>query len=195
MRWSSALLVVPVAFLSFGFTDCDQFTQVTVPATDSEPPLAVGSAYEAHIGGNWQPYGEPLAHRWETTAGTLYQYSAPEMKLLAAVVSSIDDSGAKRVRMTYVVKQDCCHLSGDTWSACQSTTSAEATLEEQVPTPSAGSQASSGVYAFKLIEEPTCPAGKRTKRLNFEFRVKAWDFQGNTSTSGPHRIIYNATVD
>jgi hypothetical protein len=38
-----------------------------------------------------------------------------------------------------------------------------------------------------------CPAGKQTRRLSFEYVVRAWDYRGNLQTSGPHRIIYDAT--
>jgi hypothetical protein len=195
MRWTPALLVVLAAFLSLGPTECNQYTEVTVPASDSEAPWAVGSAYRIYPASPSQPGSEFAGHRWETTAGTVYQYSAPEMQALAAVASSIDDSGARRVRMTYAVKHDCCHLSGSTWSACESTTSAEATVEDQVPGAAAGAHVSNGIYVSQLVQPQTCPAGKRTKRLNFEFRVKAWDYHGNQSSSGPHRIIYDASVD
>jgi hypothetical protein len=195
MRWSAALFIIPVAFLSLGSTDCDQFREVTVPRTDSQPPMAVGSAYRIYLGGQLGQFSaEALAHRWETDAGTLYRYSGPEMPLLAAVATSLDDGGARRARLTYVSEYECCRLSGGSWSACVRTSLAEATIEEHQEG-TVGSRVSNGVYASALMQPPVCPSGKKARRVSFEFQVRAWDFDGNQSVSGPHRILYDATVD
>ena len=82
MKWSPALFIVLVAFLSLGNTECDQFHEVTVPANDSSPPLAVGSAYQLFIGGNFEVSAEALMHSWEPDGGTLYRYSGPRICLL-----------------------------------------------------------------------------------------------------------------
>jgi len=194
MRVSAALLIIPVAFLSLGATDCDQFHEVTVPATDSSPPMAVGSAYRGYLTGNWSAWGDPLMHSWETDGGTLYRNGSEDMTLVA-VASSIDEGGAKRVRMTWTLQHECCRLTGTTWSACQTTTTPETTTEDQQQG-TVGSHVSSGVYVYQPIVEPAqCPTGKRTRRLTLDFRVRAWNFHGGQSASGPHRIIWDAPID
>src|SRR5262245_26131050 len=106
MKWSPLSFIVLVAFLSLGNTECDQFHEVTVPANDSSPPLAVGSAYQLFLSGPFPGYSvEALMHSWEPDGGVLYQHSGERIPL-AAVASSIDDGGAKRVRMTGVMHQD-----------------------------------------------------------------------------------------
>ena len=183
MKWSAALFIIPVAFLSLGATDCDQFQEVTVPATDTKPPLAVGSAYLNR---------EPKMNSWEPDGGTLYRHSGPPGDLMVATASSIDDGGAERVLMTWTVQQQCCRLSGNTWSACERNSVAGTTEDQQEG--AVGSRVSSGVYVLvPLIDASVCPAGKRTRRREIDFRVVAWDFRGNHSTSGPHRIIHDIT--
>jgi hypothetical protein len=185
MRFSTALLLIPVALLSLGATDCDQFQEVTVPATDSKPPLAVGSAYRGNQ--------EALMHSWERDGGTLYRHQGPPTDLLVAVASSIDEGGAKRVRMTWTMQSECCRLSGGAWSACELVAPYAGTLEDQQQG-AVGSRVSSGVYVAQPIGDTTqCPAGKRTRRRTVDFRVHAWDFRGNQSASGPHRIIHDIT--
>ena len=187
MRWSAALFVVLVAFLSLGATECDQFQEVTVPATDTKPPLAVGSAYL---------FREAKMHSWETDGGTLYRHTGPSSDWVIAAASSIDDGGARRVRMTWTYHHECCRLSGDSWSACERTDPLSGTNEDQQEG-AVGSRVSSGVYlAMPLLDDGRgCPAGKRFRRREFEFRVRAWDFRGNQSVSGPHRIIHDITPD
>jgi hypothetical protein len=185
MKWSAALFIILVAFLSLGATDCDQFHEVTVPATDTSPPLAVGSAYL---------FREAKMHSWETDGGTLYRHSGPESDVIVAAASSIDDGGAKRVRMTWTFRRECCRLSGGSWSACETTTIPGTTEDQQEG--AVGSRVSSGVYvALPVHDTLQCPAGKRYRRYDMEFRVRAWDFRGNQSVSGPHRIIHDITPD
>src|SRR5687767_4016137 len=97
---ATPVVAVIAAFLSLGATDCDQFTEVTVPRTDDRAPRAIAALWRdgEYIYGE---AGDPLEYAVRTDASRPF----PAMLALAA---SVDSGGGRAVRMRYDESRVCC---------------------------------------------------------------------------------------
>lgn len=172
-------------FMCFGFTDCAQFKEVTVPpaANDTTPPTIVNSVLVGRT------YEVPAIN--DTTD---YRLSGFDDKVVA-VSSAMDQGGVEELHATYQFIVRCCAYGGD---YCQSPRTYESTYED-TQTGSTGSTVSSGIYWANPIKPRdvvnrycTNPRFKSEySDVELRWRTEAWDFKGSRSSTGWSSIVYD----
>jgi hypothetical protein len=170
----NALFLAPVALLlATGATECDAWSTVTVPSSDSTPP----DVYDAIW---WESeYIEIKNHDQPLT----YHLAAGEEVL--ALGSGLDWGGTKKVTMTREWSWRCCTV-GNICSITQS--SATALTDTQPGGP--GSTVQQGMWLGQSVEVPNlatlCNAGWFPTFWRFRWQTSAENYFGVKRT-GPMR--------
>lgn len=171
-----ALLLAPVALLlATGATECDAFTTVTVPSSDSTAPELYDAVW-------FESEYEEIEHHSET----LTYHLAPG-DLILALGSGLDSGGVKKISMTREWSWTCC-TSGN---VCSTTQTLAAALSDTQPG-GPGDVVSEGMWLGQSVELPSanelCNSGWWPTSYRFRWRTTAENYHGKTRT-GPLRTV------
>lgn len=161
--------------LCMGSTDCDAYSDVTVPASDSTPP-------DTYDGVWWDGSYQELGSQ---NATVLYHISPGESVL--AISSGLDAGGVKKVVMSPELAWQCC--SGN---ICSNTTSLMASLSDTQPG-SVGATVSNGLWVGTEVKMPAaspCQAGWVLTSWSYSWRTVATNFHNKSRTSPLRRVVY-----
>jgi hypothetical protein len=154
-------------FLATGFTECDAFEDVTVPVTDSEPPVP--------FNGIW--------YQGDYTVLTFEQqpvlYTAEPGEPLVIVAGGLDRGGVRSVTFAGSSGMTCCRR-----RVC----STYQTLTEpnvQTQDGAVGSTVSNGVWASTGMTVPGCDARSTSGSWSYTWQVTVEDFHGNRVVGPP----------
>ncbi len=169
-----ALFFAPLLLaVTMGATDCEYFTDVVVPSSDSSPP----TAYD----GVWR------GAEYETirvSGGSGLTYHIDPGQPVIAVSSAIDPDGLRKLTTSTGVGWTCCQD-----NLCSHTGGLSVPhVETQAGT--VGSTVSSGLWYGIEVELPTCNPGYTLTSFAFTWRTEGENFHGGKVTSATHRIVY-----
>jgi hypothetical protein len=154
-------------FLATGFTECDSFEQVTVPATDTEQPVP--------FNGIWYQ-GEYKVLTFEQQP---VLYTAEPGEPLVIVVGGLDRGGVRSVTLTGQTSMTCCRRR--VCSTYQTLT--EPNVQTQNGT--VGSTVSNGVWTSTGMTVPSCDARSTSGSWRYSWQVTVEDFHGNRVVGPP----------
>jgi hypothetical protein len=164
--------------LTMGATDCEYFSNVVVPASDSTPPTAYdgvwrGSEYEI-----LRPSGN---------SGFTYHFT-PGLPVFA-ISSGIDPEGLRKLTMYTDSGWLCCSEGGGE-NVCSVAGGLSSPIVETQPG-TVGSTVSSGIWTYvEIASLPKCQSGWTLKSYHFSWRTEAENFHGGKVTSATHKIVY-----
>jgi hypothetical protein len=169
-----ALFFAPLLLsVTMGATDCEYYSDVVVPSSDSTPP----TAYD----GVWRG-GEYQVIRPSGSTGLIFHIKPGQPVI--AVSSGIDPQGLRKITMSSDVGWLCCD--GD---ICSSTSSLSVPIvETQAGT--VGSTVSSGIWTGQEVDLPGCNPGYTLESFRYTWTTKAENFHGGKVTSATHQIVY-----
>lgn len=168
-----ALLLAPVLLLlATGYTDCEYFGPVTVPASDPTPPTTYDGVYTN---------GQYVAGAF-TGQGIEY-HMTPGYNVLA-VSSAIDDGGVRGLKMNSSYSYDCCM--GSTCSRTQP--SSVARTDSQAG--GVGATVSNGLWLYSVVELPSCRSGYTLTHYRYSWWTEAENFHGRRVTGQVQSIVY-----
>lgn len=169
-----ALFTAPLMLLlTMGSTDCEHFSNVVVPASDSTPP----TAYD----GVWRG-GEYEVLRPSGNSGFVYHIDPGET--VFAMASAIDPQGLRKLTMSTEGGWTCC--SGNICS----TSSGLSVPYVETQAGTVGSTVSTGIWHAVEVKLPTCNPGYTLTSFGFAWTTVGENFHGGTVTSAKHRIVY-----
>jgi hypothetical protein len=164
--------------VTMGNSECEDFEDVTVPASDSSPPVTLDGVW-------WESEWIEL----EGPSSAISYHLAPGEEVLA-ISSAVDSGGLKKLTMSSEVAWTCCTiLSPVVCSATQSISAPIVRTQAGV----VGSTVSNGLFTGQGVDAitlPSCQAGYVLKSYRFSWRTIGEDFHGNTRTSQKHSILY-----
>jgi hypothetical protein len=166
------LLAPALLLLSTGFTECENFTEVTVPASDTSKPNTYDGVW---IGGQYVSLA---------ATGNSFQYHIDPGEGVLAISSAIDHSGVKKLEMYSGWRYTCCSGSVCSTSAPLSVPQ----TEEQAG--GIGSTVSDGIWLYAPVQVPTCSSGFTLSSFGFSWWTVAEDFHGNRSVGRTQSIVY-----
>ncbi len=171
-RTGFLLLASALLLLATGFTACEHFSTVTVPASDTSRPntwdgVWVDDQYVQLVG----------------PTGSVDFRIRPGQTVLA-VASALDSGGTQRLTMRSSFAWTCCR--GDICSRTLPLTQPQ--VEEQAG--SVGSSVSNGIWLYAEVTLPRCTSGFTLKSYSYWWSTEAQDFHGNRRTSRSHTISY-----
>lgn len=177
LRLSSlAFVVVALSPLLSGFTACSQFKKVTIPATDTKPPVAIGSYFVD---------GE---NHWSLSPVD-YVTNDPNADIIA-VATAWDAGGARRVHMDRYVEIWCSK------PGFGQMTSVTFFPHSATQSGGIGDTVSNGVYAIDTFDvahyRGYCRSGYTATEIYYQWTVRAEDFHGNKASLADNMIIYLA---
>ncbi|MEZ4399167.1 MAG: hypothetical protein R3B06_04065 [Kofleriaceae bacterium] len=172
MRKLPLFALAAACFFATGFTDCDDFHTVVVPARDTAPPIAFAGVYAG---------GEYVASTIAEEGVTYHHPGAPQV----AVSVAYDIGGARRVTMEHQSSFRCCDA-----SVCSASQPFLASGPSDTQAGGVGAHVSDGNYVFTIVNLPRCPAGTTLRSFWYQWRTIAEDFHGNTRTSPFMTMVY-----
>lgn len=168
-----ALVLAPLLLLlATGYTSCEYFTTVTVPATDAVAP----TTYD----GVWKN-GDYVAG---ALPGQDLEYHLSPGESVLAIASAIDAGGLQRLSMSSTFRYTCC--SG---SICSTTQPVTVPRTETQPG-GIGSSVSNGIWLYSTVQLPKCQSGFTLSSYSFTWRTEGRDFHGNVTGGQWQRIVY-----
>ena len=165
------LALAPLALLAAGFTDCEYFSTVTVPRTDTTAPSV--------FNGVWRN-GEYV----QSSLGTPFTYTIAPGETVLAIGAGLDGGGTRELKMYTTFGYTCC--AGD---ICSRTQPLSAPKVETQPG-GVGSQVSSGIWLYSSVKLPTCSGNMRLESYGFSWWTEATDFHGNKTVGRASSIVY-----
>ncbi|HVK72223.1 MAG TPA: hypothetical protein VM734_02845 [Kofleriaceae bacterium] len=172
VRKLSLCLAPFLLVLATGFTSCDYFDNVTVPASDRRAPDTYDGVYR---GSEYVILSQ---------SNQSFDYTLAPGVTVMAVSSAIDSGGLKKLTMSTSSASTCCN--GDLCRQVQGLTAPK--IEEQRGT--VGSTVSNGIWLYSSVKVPTCPDGMTLEWFSFSWRTVAEDFHGNRTTGEWQSISY-----
>lgn len=171
---SRTLALAPLLLLcATGYTSCEYFTTVTVPASDTGAP----TTYD----GVWQG-GDYLAG---AIPGQEIEYHLSPGESVLAISSAIDSGGVKRLTMSSTFRYTCCNGSG----IC-SVTQPVSVPKTETQAGGVGSTVSNGIWLHSSVKLPNCSSGFSLRNYTFSWWTEAEDFHGNITSGEGQRIVY-----
>lgn len=164
-------LLAGVGLLATGWTDCDNFSPVVVPATDTSLPITFEGVYQTS----------------EYVDGTVDQpmtYHLAPGERAFAVGAGIDAGGLRKLTMFTSQRYTCCR-----GSLCTSTVSSSVPQSE-TQAGGTGSTVSNGIYLYNYVVMPNCGTGSTLRSFSHGWFVVAEDFKGNSRTSRGSAMVY-----
>lgn len=158
-----ALLALAVAIPSFGFTDCTNFSDVTVPSTDTTSPEFVGTNIFSVPSGGSYVQGIHIGFFGFTT--TLYNGS------WGLAPFGTDSGGLQKIKVDKTIRKQCSGV----WTTVENTTLID---EDTVSGP--GDTVSNGRYLV-ITFRPSDHGASSCKRIELSYDITVWDFAGNAS--------------
>lgn len=169
-----ALLLAPLLLLlATGYTSCEYFTTVVVPASDTGVP----TTYD----GVWKD-GDYVAG---ALPGQEIEYHLSEGEAVLAIGSAIDSSGLRRLTMSTSFRKQCCNASG----ICSVSQPISVPKTETQPG-GVGSSVSNGIWLYASVQLPKCNSGFTLRSYSFAWWTEAEDFHGNVTVGESQRIVY-----
>ena len=166
-RLLAPLLVLPLA----GFTNCDSFTPVTIPASDTSPPITYDGVWD-------------LDYLVGAASPSSFTFHLDRDHTVLAVSSTLDGGGARKLDMFSSSTYTCC-----TKTVCRYTTPVSAPQTDQ-QNGSVGSKVSNGMYVYAEVTVPSCPTGYTLQSFRFSWYTRGEDFYGNRTTGKTQSIVY-----
>lgn len=155
-----------------GSTDCDAYSEVTVPTWDPTAP--------ATYDGPWASGGfQVLAGPGETAS-----YRIEPGQQVLAISSALDDGGVRDVTMYATTSYLCC-----VGTTCTRSDGTKRPLTDSQPG-GPGSTASNGLWVGTGVTLPTCRTGYTLASFVFSWQTVATNFSGVRATSKLHAIHY-----
>lgn len=159
--------------VTMGATDCEYYSDVIVPSSDTSPP----AAYD----GVWRG-GEYQAIRPSGSTGLTFHIKPGQP--VFAVSSGIDPEGLRKITMSTGGGWLCCN-----GNVCSSTSSLSVPIvETQAGT--VGSTVSSGIWTAVEVKLPSCNPGYTMMSFGFTWTTQAENFHNGKVTSATHHIVY-----
>lgn len=167
------LLLAPVLLLlATGYTDCEYFTDVTVPASDTGAPTTYDGVW---VGGEYVD---------AALAGDSLEYHLAPGQTVLAVSSAIDSGGLRKLKMSTDWGYTCCR--GDICSRTQPLSVPK--TDEQAG--GVGATVSNGLWLYTTVKLPTCSSGFTLRSYSYSWWTEAEDFHGNRTTGEMQSIVY-----
>lgn len=169
--------------MTMGSTDCENFEDVVIPATDTTPPMTVD--------GVWWDGEYKVLKASSNTDAIVYHLPAGETSVLA-ISSAIDSGGVQSVNMHWTERWECCS-SGNVNCQTLYAFSAPSTYGDyQLGEP--GDTVSNGIWygreAKKRQTVIDCPGGKYVKNWKFEWHTRGFNFQHDSTIGKTHTILW-----
>jgi hypothetical protein len=164
--------LAPAVFLAAtGMTNCQYFTNVTIPATDTTPPLAFSGVYSL-TQGNYV----------DSTTDSSFVYDVPsDTETYLAVGATMDSGGAASVIMSTSSNLHCIDGGGNSHLVFQN-----GDFQTGQQAGSVGQVVSDGIWVYEPVrfdQFDTCPNGWRLSVATYSWTTISEDFHGNRSTS------------
>jgi hypothetical protein len=179
--WSSRQVIFfgPLLLaLTMGATDCEYFSNVVVPSSDSSPPITYDGVWQ---GGDWQII------RQSGNSGFTYPIQAGEHVI--AIASGIDPQGLRKLTMYTEESWSCCSFGGGENVCSSASPLSVPRVETQAGT--VGSTVSTGIWTGVDVGKlPGCQSGWTLMSYRFKWRSEAENFHGGKVTSATHQIVY-----
>jgi hypothetical protein len=173
-RARHALLLAPILLLlTTGYTDCQYFTKVTVPASDTGAPTTYDAVWK---GGEYVEGAIP---------GQDLEYHITPGETVIALSSAIDSGGLKKLTMYSSFRYTCCNSS----NICSVTQPLSVPKTETQPG-GVGSTVSNGIWLYSGVSLPSCSSGFSLRSYTFGWSTEAEDFHGNITRGESQRIVY-----
>jgi len=168
------LLLAPVLVLfATGYTNCNYFSKVTVPATDTGKPTTYDGVW---VNGDYVEGAIP---------GQRFDYKITPGQTVLAVSSAIDPGGLRKLTMRSSFQYTCCNGSG----ICSTTQpSSVPQVEEQAG--GVGASVSNGIWLGPDVTLPSCSSGFTLRSYRFSWFTEAEDFHGNRTIGSSQSISY-----
>ncbi|MCY0988515.1 hypothetical protein OV203_15390 [Nannocystis sp. ILAH1] len=163
--------------LAMALVGCDYFYDVTVPASDSTPPVAWAAVYRAEV-------YEAISGGTQTPLS--FEVADPNLYYLV-IAAGTDAGGTRKVTMNHEFTRTC--VQGDLG---QNTSGLLAPFVD-TQSGSVGSTVSNGVWTGPLVrlsDYATCNPGWTLSYVAYEWTATAEDFHGNTATHGWARMYW-----
>jgi hypothetical protein len=171
---SRAFLAAPLLLLlATGYTSCESFVTVTVPATDTRSP----TTYD----GVWKD-GEYVEG---AIPGQNIDYHITPGEAVLAIGSAVDPGGLRRLTMSSSFRYTCCSSS----NVC-SVTQPISVPQTDTQSGGVGSSVSNGIWLYSAVELPSCSSGMTLRSYSFSWFTQGEDFHGNITRGSSHRIVY-----
>lgn len=172
----TALALSPLLLLlCMGSTDCEAYSLVTVPTSDSTAP-------DTYDGIWWDGEYQDLGSQ---DASVVYHITPGEQVI--AIGSGLDQGGVKKVVMAPEMSWTCC--SG---GVCSNTSSIMASITD-TQGGGVGSTVSNGLWVGTGVTMPAaspCNAGWTLKSWSWSWRTTATNYHNKSRTSPLRRIVY-----
>jgi hypothetical protein len=168
------LVATVLLLLTTGFTDCDSFTDVTVPAYDFDAPITYDGVWKG-------------TYVRSALTGNSFEYHLAPGQTVQAVSSAIDSGGLKNLEMIASYSESYCCNS----SLCyfQGPHSMPADYGDQ-QVGGVGSTVSNGMWLYSTVQVPTCARGGSLQWFRFRWQTWAEDFHGNSTLGNSQSIVY-----
>jgi hypothetical protein len=166
-----ALLAPVLLLLSTGFTECESFTDVTVPDSDTDKPTTFDGVW---IGGQYVQ---------SAFTGSSFVYHAEPGENVLTIAAAVDRGGLKRLEVHSGWRRTCC--SSTVCSISSPLTSPRVELQEGT----VGSTVSDGIWVYEAVQVPTCGEGWKLT-FGYSWFTEAEDFHGNITFGNYQSIVY-----
>ncbi len=167
------LILLSLVLPLFGYTNCQYFSDVTVPATDTQPPLAISSIV---VDGVQQNSFTPIQEVYH------------DLRFVIAMASIFDQGGARAMEMLQSAQVSC-----GRGSLGQTVFVDMAPLRDE-QTGTVGSTVKNGIYLFTPVDLAAyarlCGSGFTVREIRYGWSIRGTDFIGNTVSAPGGSIVY-----
>lgn len=166
------LVLLTLALPLFGYTNCQHFSEVTVPATDTTVPVMFSSL----IDGTQQNSFGPIHVRYR------------DLRYVVAMSSILDQGGACILEMTHGAEVECRRGNGGYIEFVELPT-----LRDRYPGP-VGARVSNGIYLMHGVDlaalASLCDAGYLAGQIDYTWSMIGEDCHGNSARMTGGSIQY-----
>jgi hypothetical protein len=169
-----ALAAAALVFAT-GFTQCEYFSQTTVPAQDADKPTIYN--------GTWK---NGLFQELRVDGATYIDHEIEPGESILVVGAGVDPGGVKKVTIEYAWSRTCCYADGK----CGIYSPPPGQIAE-TQSGTVGAAVSNGVWAYAGVEAPVCAPGTVSSSFDWVWSTTAEDFHGNRKRVEGGTISYH----
>jgi hypothetical protein len=171
-------LAATLFFCATGYTECQYFTDTTVPSQDSYAPVAYDIVWTGE-------YDAIVVDGYEEMS---YRMTDPHATVMA-MSAAIDNGGVKKIRQQWAVEYVCCDPSDNT---CTSESHQPTGTSEDAQAGGPGARVKNGMWlAEGVTPADFCSPSKQVDSFHFGWGTYAEDFFGNVKQTGSGHIYYD----
>jgi VCBS repeat-containing protein len=172
-------LAATLFFCATGYTECEYFTQVPVPAVDNTRPTNAMSVWT----------GEHEQLTLDDSADVHYVMDDPNQTVMA-MAAAYDNGGVRSVRMTWGATYKCCKQINGT-NVCSVESEPTTGHSEDAQAGSVGSTVSNGMWLAEGVTPSSfCPSSEKVDDFYFGWSLYSEDFAGNRTETHRASISY-----